>query len=239
MSEIPFVNQLGDALEVAAGRTARQPRRRSYRRVAYAVAAMLGLTVTAAATGILPGVPHEQQLPAPGLERAVATLEQRVDCERPDRLAADIQRLLDARPAWRDWTAKVKPDGDPGPCGTALRHGRPGRRLLTFVRDARQVLVFSGFSRSAYAAVLSRGGILGRLDARSYGHCLTPRQVRAFAEPAFARTGLSMRMDVSRKPRSLQMGSSDARYARGCAVISGVRPARDPKTVVVVVFSRR
>lgn len=177
------------------------------------------------------------------LERDLIRLEAKVDCLPPAALAARVRRLL-ARTGWRGWTSQPSRAASAnGPCGTVITLGGAEGGLTTgFDSRTRTIVVDGGFAQSIEDRLYGdgyRNGPLARLDRASSARCMTTSALTRMAKRAFSAARLDMRADVGPLPPHIRIGHPGATlYDQGCAVVAGVQPDADPRTVVLNVYAK-
>jgi hypothetical protein len=173
------------------------------------------------------------------LEHEVIALERGVDCLPPDDLAGRVQAVLDRR-GWTGWTTRVR-DGS-GPCGAVSGPSGDGRRSLSGALDAEHhvVLVSSAGAFSTMEALYGADGLAGPLMDASGAACFTRDALTALADRRLRRAGLRVGATATQRiDEGVQLlGARGTRYDAGCAVISGMEPGADPRSVTLQVSQR-
>jgi hypothetical protein len=176
------------------------------------------------------------------LERDILALEAAADCVAPEKLAAQVQRLLD-RSGWRGWTTWLRPDVSPGPCGSVSGLGGGGDRSLSGALDydGHRVMIFGGPPRSLDDLLYGRETRLaGALMDESGQRCYTLDELRDHVRRRVEATGRSVTFEVRQRERDGElMDARQQRYQAGCAIVVGVGPAGNAGPDVIVEINHK
>ena len=162
------------------------------------------------------------------LERDILALEAARDCVAPEKLAAQVQRLLD-RSGWRGWKTWLRPDVSPGPCGSVSGLGGGGDRSISgsLDYDGHRVMIFGGPPRALDDLLYGRETRLaGALMDESGQRCYTLDELRDHVRRRVEATGRSVTFEIDqREPDGELLDARGQRYQAGCAIVVGVGPA--------------
>jgi hypothetical protein len=171
------------------------------------------------------------------LERDLQAIERSAGCIPPQRLARQVQALLD-RSGWTGWTASLRPDLLDGPCGHVLNVAEGGGRTLDLVLDSRQVLVWG---ESPQPTIDLLGSLSPALAAESVARCYTLDGLKAHVRQQVAPTGrrVSFKVSESLIPGDQLTGAKGARYTAGCAILQKVGPDPNGRDLIALIEQQR
>lgn len=177
------------------------------------------------------------------LQRALNRIYSRQDCITPHRLAAESQSAL-KRAGFVGWHPRLLLTPLPqssGPCGVFPGFGNVLSDASAALDGRRHaVSIENGPSRSMGALMIHETVTLGPASGR---RCYTLAGAQGLALRSLASTHVPARFAATREPRGEQFGAGprdrrQARYDRGCSIVTGVTTAPDGRTMLIWLVDR-